>query len=227
LRCAFSAHQWPRLRADLFGRELATRIDAVASLPRIGQSLVRLLDGGRTLSAACSAARLAHTSIPDASEGLARMLAAYRMSTLAAFHHRYHADLAAMPAGADPPRIETLPPCVAACLRQPNDLLLKPEHLQHLVRSLGSRDWSPARIARLVQGLYDADHGWGDRWTRRMDSGTRAEFEVRVFAGLLASGVDSLIDFNCVSAQEKGLCPQSGCQYDLRRDRARLTAEQV
>ena len=116
-----------------------------------------------------------------------------------------------------------VPPCVAAPLFRPNDLLLKPEFIQHVVRHLLSRGWNAAQVAALVQQKYEADFGWGDRWTR-MDPQTRAEFDVRVFAGLLATGADPLIDFNCVSAQEKRVCPRRGCPYDLRRDRDRLTA---
>ena len=46
--------------------------------------------------------------------------------------------------------------------------------------------------------------------------------DVRVFAGLLATGVDRAIDFNCRSAQEKGLCPAASCDHDLRIDQHRL-----
>jgi hypothetical protein len=83
------------------------------------------------------------------------------------------------------------------------------------------RDWSAAEIAGLVQAEYEKDHGWGSRWARRHPR-TRAEFDVRVFAGLVATRADTLVDFNCVSAQEKELCPGTGCPYDLRQDRDRL-----
>jgi len=74
----------------------------------------------------------------------------------------------------------------------------------------------------LVQASYEVDHAWGDRWCVRMDSRTRAEFDVRVFGGLVVTGDDRLLDFNCVSAQEKGICPRDVCQFDLRIDRDRL-----
>jgi len=51
---------------------------------------------------------------------------------------------------------------------------------------------------------------------------TRAEFDVRVFAGLNAAGVDRGVDFNCRSAQEKGLCPGRPCPLDLRVMRQQL-----
>jgi hypothetical protein len=84
-----------------------------------------------------------------------------------------------------------------------------------------ARGARPAAIAGLVQAAYEEDHDWGDRWSW-MDRRTRADFDVRVFAGLIATGLDSLVDLNCVSAQEKDVCPRAGCSYDLRVDRERL-----
>jgi hypothetical protein len=43
------------------------------------------------------------------------------------------------------------------------------------------------------------------------DAATRADFYVRIFAGQFAAGVDDLVDFNCSSIREKGLCvPHAG-----------------
>jgi hypothetical protein len=50
----------------------------------------------------------------------------------------------------------------------------------------------------------------------------RADFYTRLFAGLLAVGRDQLVDFNCVSTQEKGLCPGVPCGWDLRTLRESL-----
>jgi hypothetical protein len=74
-----------------------------------------------------------------------------------------------------------------------------------------------------VHGKYTHPHGWRDRWTQ-LDARTRAEFDVRVFAGLVVTGADELVDFNCRSAQEKWICPWVGCRHDLREDRDRLRA---
>lgn len=56
----------------------------------------------------------------------------------------------------------------------------------------------------------------------RLDGPIRHKRGQRVFAGLVTTGSDQLVDFNCVSAQEKGLCPRSACTHDLRIDRVRL-----
>ena len=149
-------------------------------------------------------------------------LARYTASPLAAFHRAYYSALQTAARSVAVLDLEAFPPCVTGALRTPNDLLLKPEHIQHVVRDLTASGWTAAQIARLVRSSYEADHGWRDRWQTRMDAQTRAEFDVRVFAGLVATGADALVDFNCTSAQEKGLCPRTGCQFDLRIDRHRL-----
>ena len=117
--------------------------------------------------------------------------------------------------------LSALPACVKHPLAAPNDLLLQPACIQHVTRWLTAAGMPPRDIAAIVQARYSADFGWGDRWSW-LDAETRAEFDVRVFAGLLATRLDGAIDFNCRSAQEKGLCPVAHCQRDLRADRTRL-----
>lgn len=219
IRSAFSTYQWHRLRPDIFG-DRASALPPLVTVPRDGLSLAGALERGRTLDAGRRIARESSAGIPDVATGVERLLAEYLESPLSGFHRRFHAALRGdirqrqAPAG--------LPPCVVAALGQPNDLLLKPEHLQHLVRTLLSRGWDAPQIALLLQDCYQADCGWGDRWARRMNPAMRAAFEARVFAGLIAAGTDRLVDFNCVSAQEKGLCPRTRCDHDLRRDRDAL-----
>jgi hypothetical protein len=221
IRSAFSAYQWHRFRPDIFGADTATTVPPLAAVPRGHRSLSMFLRHGRTLEAACRAARRGPATLPDVSRGVERLLARYLASPLAAFHRRFYEERRlAKPVQARIPL--GLPPCASASLRRPNDLLLKPAHIQHLVRTLLARGRSAAQIAGLVRASYEADHAWGDRWQARMDATTRAEFDVRVFGGLVVTGTDRLIDFNCVSAQEKDLCPRSGCQHDLRIDRERL-----
>jgi len=44
-----------------------------------------------------------------------------------------------------------------------------------------------------------------------------------VFAGLIETGLDRGVDYNCVSAQEKGLCPwASACHRDLTTERPHI-----
>jgi len=125
---------------------------------------------------------------------------------------------AALRAGLPP-----LPPCVSWPLDEPNDRLLQPAFIQQLTRTLVAHGWTPAAIARRVHERYAADAGWGDHWTRR-DRWTRAMFDVGVFAALIHVGLDEGVDFNCVSAMEKGLCPGTGCPYNLADIRDRMLA---
>jgi len=219
-RCAFSAYQWHRFRPDIFGATTAAAVPPLAAVPRGRRALLPFIRAGRSLEAGLRAARRGRATLPDGSVAFERVLAHYQTSPLAAFHQRFYDERRQASAAATP---HDLPPCAMASLQQPNDLLLRPEHLQHLVRTLLARGWSAAQVASLVESTYRTDHQWGDRWQRRMDPQTRAEFDVRVFAGMIATGTDRLIDFNCVSAQEKGLCPLTGCTYDLRVDAERLS----
>ena len=221
VRCAFSAYQTHAFRPDIFGNDVATSVPPLAAVPRASHSLSAFLRLGRSLEAAKRAARRGPAFLPDVTSGVERLLEHYLASPLAAFHRAFYEERRRGPSARRRP-LTGLPPCVAAILQQPNDLLLRPGHIQHLVRTLLARGWSAAEVAGVVQSAYEADCGWGDRWRARMDAPTRAEFDVRVFAGMVSTGTDRLIDFNCVSAQEKDLCPQATCQYDLRIDRDRL-----
>jgi hypothetical protein len=219
-RTAFSAYQWHRLRPDLFGPTASSMVPPLSVMPRDERELGEILERGRDFAAGIAAAPYRPAFLPHVARGVRHLLDAYRTSQLAGFHREFLAAARWAPRP-DIRRVEELPPCVGAALHRPNDLLLKPEHVQQVVRSLMARDWHPADIAALVRSKYEEDHGWGDRW-HRLDPATRAEFDVRVFAGMVRTGLDGLIDCNCVSAQEKGLCPRTGCQYDLRHDRIRL-----
>jgi hypothetical protein len=219
LRVLFSAYQWHRLRPDIFGWHASADVPPLATLPRGNAGLLHMLDRGQSLWTGLQMAQTpVETPVVDA--GLARLAEAYRTSALAAFHGRFHtacrdqADRIEAPAGG-------LPPCMAQPLLYPNDLLLKPAQIQHVVRGLMARGVEPATIAGIVRTKYEEDHGWGRRW-QWMHPRTRAEFDVRVFAGLIVTGHDPLVDFNCVSAQEKDLCPGLPCRLDLRDDRERL-----
>jgi hypothetical protein len=218
IRCAFSTYQWHTFRPDIFGAN-ASALEPLVVVPRGGASLRATLRRGRTMHAALRIARRSSGEIPEVESGIIRLIADYTSSSLAIFHRGFFADINS---GAVHELPSDLPQCVRASLSRPNDLMLKPEHLQHAVRSLLARGWRAVDIVALVRSCYEAPHGWGNRWTSSMNPAMRAAFEVRVFAGLVATGVDTLIDFNCVSAQEKGLCPRSGCTHDLRIDRARL-----
>jgi hypothetical protein len=223
-RTAFSAYQKHRIRLDIYGDRVATMSPPLATLPRGRTPLLVLLETRRNLDLAAGFAERSSAIIPAVSRGVGRLLDDYLLSNLARFHRDFYA------AGVDPAQARgdldsllgaALPPCIAACLERPNDLLLRPEYLQNLTRLLMSRGWNPRRIQALVEEAYRRDFGWGDRWGR-MDPAWRAEVYVRSFAGLLATGMDRMVDFNCLSTQEKGICPGVSCGHELLLDRAAL-----
>jgi hypothetical protein len=221
MRVLFSTYQWHRARPDIMGWTTSAEVPPFAAIPRGRESLLGMLTRGHGLDAGLHAASRTPLGLPDVATGLSALLDRYLASPLAAFHRAYLAGCLDRDRPSRTLDLTMLPPCLVAPWLQANDLLLKPGHLQHLVRGLMARGWAPVDIARLVQAHYEQDHGWGDRWTRT-DAQTRAEFDVRVFAGLVVAGADPLIDFNCVSAQEKALCPGGLCLHDLREDRAAL-----
>lgn len=151
------------------------------------------------------------SAIPGSDTGMQHLIDAYLESPLRRFHHYYF--------GAAPHsreqyyealqriRQEPYPPCVRAVLEHPNDLLLKPAGMQLVVRTLVGQGWHPRHVGGLIAMIFaDPGHQWGDIWDY-YDTGRRADFYARIFSGLMAVGLDELVDFNCVSNQQKGFCP--------------------
>ena len=228
LRVAFGVYQKHRFRPDVVGHRVAVERPPFVAVPRHAESLVNLLSDGRDLRHAARAARSQSAVLPVVSPGVRTLVGGYRRSSLARFHHSFYATPRRLDDDRDglfeSLRPSTLPTCVARPLLAPNDLLLQPACVQHVTRWLTADGMKARDIAAIVHSRYASDCGWGGRWLW-LDAETRAEFDVRVFAGLLATGLDRAVDFNCRSAQEKGLCPAPRCERDLRVDRERLLAK--
>jgi hypothetical protein len=227
IRVAFGGYQLHRLRPDLVGPRIAADVAPLVAVPRGPRAGLLPTLRSRQPSHAARVAARGRMEIPDVTGGVEHLLDAYGESKLAAFHRSF-LDPANWPAETDEleRRLEAtpLPPCVTWPLATPNDLLLQPAFVQHVTRALSAHGWTAPEIASLVRRRYEDDHLWGNRWLR-LDAATRAEFDVRVFAGLTAAGADDGIDFNCVSAQEKGLCPGGGCGVNLLDLRSRLLTQ--
>jgi hypothetical protein len=226
VRTGFSTYQWHRYRPDIFGDRVAAGVLPMAVVPRHDRALLALLADGRSLASSRDLAQTTSAALPEVSGGVAELLQHYRRSSLAAFHQRFLGEVASGQPGSVDLALPPLPRCGLEPLEMPNDRLLQPAQVQHVTRMLLVRGWEASRIAALVQACYEGDHGWGDRW-QRLHAPTRAAFDVRVFAGMVESGLDSLIDFNCVSAQEKDLCPGLVCHHNLVEDRDRLRARRT
>lgn len=228
MRVAFGTYQSHRVRPDLFGDRAAKDVPVIVAVPRRGRAVFWMLEQARTTEQAAALAPFEHSELPDATGGLAKLVEEYEVSRLATFHRAFYDERMYGPnqwADTYDRWSQTdVVPCVAFALQYPNDALLKPTVLQHVTRYLMANGWSPRHIAGIVWSKYARDYQWGERWSR-LDAQRRAEFDVRVFAGAIVSGLDQAIDFNCVSSQEKGLCPHLGCSHDLRDDRERLFAK--
>lgn len=221
IRMAFSTYQWHRIRPDIFGTAVSA-LPPLAAVPRLTSSLEAFLLAGRDLESVRQIASECHAALPDVSIGVDALLSSYAASPLAQIHREFNAERTHLH-GVPRHLPDDLPPCIALCLEQPNDLLLKPEHLQNLVRLLLARQWSAAEIAQLVEWKYEEDHHWGRHW-EEVNPRTRADFDVRVFSSLALTGLDKAVDFNCTSSQDKGICPRTACTHDLRFDRDQLLA---
>jgi hypothetical protein len=178
------------------------------------------LDGISTMREPDSAAELAgqvSTKIPNATHGAGKLLTDYWNSNLAQFHGEFYSQeqhpAELWPETYDGLALELLPACARIALDQPNDLLLRPVYIRRLVRVLLALGWHPRHIAGLITSKYKRDFGWTQFVD--VDPATRADFYTRVFSGLFVTGVDDLIDFNCVSAQEQRTCPFSNCGFNL------------
>jgi hypothetical protein len=221
VRTVFGVYQKHRLRPDLSGGAAAHRPPLVI-VPRRRRPLFDALESRDP----ARAAELADTgaAIPNVEPGLLRLIREYEASGLAPWHREYDRvrphEPEEWPDTYDRLDLGALPPCAAACLAHPNDLLLRPAHIQLLVRVLLARGWHAGHVAGLVWSRYARPGTWGGHW-RRVDPCTRAEYDVRVFAGMIAMGLDEGIDFNCVSTREKGMCCGS-CPLNLLDERERL-----
>lgn len=171
-------------------------------------------------------ARRACVRIPQQEEGTGRLLDEYLASRLRRLHEHYystcHDPVERWPETYDRTPLETLPPCVRHLLDFPNDLLLKPAGMQLVTRSLLAEGWHPRHIAGLIRSKFENPaHGWGTDWSD-YEAATRADFYTRMFACLHLTGLDRLVDFNCVSVREKQFCfqPQEGfCDLDGMRQK--------
>ena len=170
-------------------------------------------------------ARRASVQIPDQSSGMINLVNSYRTSSLARFHDDFyqteHDPPLRWPETYDLTPLDPLPKCASQILRYPNDLLLKPAGIQHVARTLLAVGWHPRHIAGLIRSIYERNYNWGPTWLV-YDAALRADFYTRLFTGLVADGLDPLIDFNCKSTQEKGYCCSAGCGHILEDHRIQL-----
>ena len=217
MRTAFSIHDKHKSK----GLDLPVHLTIPRYTPCNGNELglPEIFQNRRHFHNSANYARAITMNIPESSEGVARLLDDYQQSSLATFHQDF--DQTAQDPSQDWSRtydrmnLRDVPPCVAYALANPNPALLQPKQIQTLVRVLTAKKrWHPSHVAGLIRSKYERDHHWEFNW-QKYDANRHARTWVRFYAGLLATGVDDRIDQNCVSHQEKDLCPRPFCGYNL------------
>jgi hypothetical protein len=219
MRVPFSAYLKPQQQRRLIGDHVADALPALFEIPLFEISDTEAIAVMRDPDAVAALARRCRSEVPDYSKAMNEVIASYLASPLARFHQWFYDQPPHppehWPETYDRMPLEYLPACTRQLLEQPNDLLLKPASLQHVTRVLLALGWHPRHIAGMIWSKYQQNEDWGQRWLI-YDAANRADFYTRVFAGLIATGCDRLVDFNCVSHKEKGYCfhVDSGCSLD-------------
>jgi hypothetical protein len=178
----------------------------IRSIPIHEHDIQQALEIRHDENAIALLAKRADTRIPIEERGMRHLIRAYRESSLRDFHTEFYR----LPLKPPEPRsalpLHLLPPCAAHILKNPNELLLKPAGMQLVTRSLLAASWHPRHIATLIKAVFEDDQfNWSPQWDE-CDPALRADFYVRLFSGLIFTGLDQLIDYNCTSTQEKQFC---------------------
>jgi hypothetical protein len=227
VRIPFSIYLKPQRQRDILGEAFVKDMSPLFLIPLHEMDETIGIITMRDLNEIMHLARRASVKIPDQSLGMENLIAAYSESGLVRFHDWFysqdHEPFWNWPQSYDRTPMYMLPPCAQRILRRPNDLLLKPAGIQHIVRTMLSLGWHPRHIAGLIRSKYERNYGWGGEWYH-YDATSRADFYTRLFAGLFMAGVDDLVDFNCRSTQEKGYCFERECHTNLAEFRDPLLA---
>jgi hypothetical protein len=221
LRLPFSAYLKPRQMEWNLGTEGVLGLLPMFEIPLDGMTPQEAIEVAHSPDAAIRLSRKVRLSIPDQSGPTQVLLDHYEDSPLAGFHREFYQLLSMPVSGEFGGAVSGIPPCLNWLLEHPNDWLLRPAALQFVSRTLMALDWHPRAIAQLIADVYESDIDWGEQWVR-LDPFNRAIFYTRLFCGMIATGVDRLIDFNCVSQREKGYCFLPDCRENILPYRDRL-----
>lgn len=229
MRIPFSAYLKPQQQRWKLG-DVVDQIPPLFLIPLHEMDERQGLLAMRDIGQVVEIAQQASVQIPDQSAGSESLVSAYTASRLADWHEFFysqeHDPCERWAATYDCTPLESLPVCARVILEQPNELLLKPAAIQHIVRILLAVGWHPRHIAGLIRSKYERDYGWGDKWFL-YDASARADFYTRLFAGLIATGLDDLVDLNCRSCQEKRYCPAHQCDNNLSGFKSLLLARRT
>jgi hypothetical protein len=198
VRIPFSVYHKPLQHRNRLGEQSVHQLPQLFVIPLFEMDESRGLLIMRDPGQVAKLARYASVQIPEQNEATARLVESYQGSDVTRFHNWYysqtHEPASRWPESYDRTALNVLPDYTRHILTHPNDALLKPAVIRHLVRVLLSLGWHPRHIAGLIRSKYERDFGWGHRFYH-YDAATRADFYTRMFAGLIMSGIDDLQDF--------------------------------
>ncbi len=222
VRTPFSGYLKPWQQEGLVGTHIVQQLEPLVFVPLKQNQWGPHVHRMRTPDAAAEIATDTPAGIPSQPDGMAKLVTAYRESSLRTFHEWFYAETPSAPESwpytYDLLDRAGLPACAQRVLTHPNDLLLRPCNMRLITQIFLARGWHPRHIAGLIRSKFERDFGWGNQWTG-YDPAMRAEFYTRIFSGLFAVGTDDLIDLNCQSAREKGICTTIACPDNLERFR--------
>jgi hypothetical protein len=205
IRMPFTPYLKPWRNGLARALRIENKIPRFFTIPLHEMNVTEALHVRKDVAKVAALARRACVRIPEQSQGMTNLINGYLKSPVRRFHRSYYGK------GIDSNRTiaeytDQLPPCAQHIVKNPNDLLLKPSGMRLVVRCLLAIGVAPRQIAALITGVFqDPQHTWGHHWDVYSPT-MRADFYTRIFSAQIATGSDPLIDFNCVSTQEKGFC---------------------
>jgi hypothetical protein len=195
VRMPFSVYLKPWLHTDILTPEIESRVPIMVMVPADGLRTEEVTPIMRDVGKAAQWASHVDCIFPDCSRGMEQLVSQYLHSEVRRFHDEYYSvepePMEQWPLTYDRMSLEGLVPVARYALENPNDALLNPEFVRPIVAALLERGWHPRHIAGLIQSKYERDYRWWNLWYV-YDAATRADFHVRVLAGMIQMGRDQI-----------------------------------
>ncbi|MDF1813888.1 MAG: hypothetical protein P1V20_16925, partial [Verrucomicrobiales bacterium] len=219
IRIPFTAYRKPWMSGMISEMGLEGQIGHFVTLPLHEMDAIQCIKCRQDIHDIASLAKCASVIIPDQESGTRRLIQAYRNSTLRQIHAEYYEDALLTEDQIyqlyGDSCLSDVPGCVVHAFLFPNEILLKPAMMQLVTRCLLANGMRSRHIAGVIAAKFSNPcYNWGSAWENYSPQ-RRAEFYVRLFSSQIALGNDPLIDFNCMSQQEKGFCWPSGSDCNL------------
>ncbi|MBP7651809.1 hypothetical protein KA977_00210, partial [Candidatus Dependentiae bacterium] len=225
IRIPFSTYQKHKVLRWKVGEWLANNVPICTCIPRYWPKMsftpnlndlmnIRRRNDNKHFDYTVEYANSADTKLPRNIEPWKKVINDYKKTRLYNFHktfdEKYYTTETNPNFNIDNV-IRELPPCYAAAMETPNDNLLKPFYLQGIIRILDKKGWHPKDIAQLIYSRYKPMRKWGYLSPEKL-----AHFWTELYCGAIWNGIDSKIDMNCISQQERNMCWKKFCGHNLQ-----------